>query len=194
MIPTIESIYEEHLKKQTAISVHLPRLRSLATGLDLAVEFGVKAGASSSALLMGARHVISYDIVPTSCAERLAQAAGPRWNYRIQSSLMAGPVHCDLLFIDSLHTYGQCKGELWRHANSVRSYIVFHDTVTFGSVGAAGETGRQSWPYQPGVSVPPEHLGIRPAIDELMIDDPLWRIQAHWTDSHGLLVLRRGRE
>jgi hypothetical protein len=39
--------------------------------------------------------------------------------------------------------------------------------------------------------VPTDALGIRPAIDELLIRDPSWRIVAHYTDSHGLLVLER---
>jgi hypothetical protein len=39
--------------------------------------------------------------------------------------------------------------------------------------------------------VPLTALGIRPAIDDLMIRDPSWRIVARYTDSHGLLVLER---
>ena len=34
-------------------------------------------------------------------------------------------------------------------------------------------------------------LGIRPAIDQLLMRDPSWRIMAHYLDSHGLLVLSR---
>jgi hypothetical protein len=98
-----------------------------------------------------------------------------------------------MLFVDSLHTFAQCDAELRRHADSVRKLLVFHDTITFGSIGAAGETGKHSWIYTPGESVPQQHLGIRPAIDNLMIRDHSWKIVGHHTESHGLLVLERTR-
>lgn len=187
----LETIYIGHYTAGTAISPHLPRLRSLATGLRLAVEFGVKRGASSSALLLGAEHVISYDIAETREARELERVAGPRWEYRIGDSRKAPPVACDLLFIDSLHTYEQMKAELERHASHVQRYLAFHDTITFGTVGARGESGEQAWQYRKGQSVPLEFLGIRHAIDELQMRDPSWRIAAAFPDSHGLLVLER---
>lgn len=189
---TLDDLYQQHCAAGRAISAHLPRLKALATGCRVAVEFGVKAGASSTALLIGAGSVISYDTVETPSARQLQALAGTRWDYRIQDSREAEPVACDLLFVDSLHTYAQVAAELDRHAASVHRYLVFHDTITFGSVGADGETGRYRWTYRPGMSVPHDALGIRPAIDELMIHDPTWRIIAHYTDSHGLLVLERG--
>lgn len=189
MPDTIEGLYEHYCGCGWAMSPHLPRLRALAEGLDLAVEFGVKRGASSTALLLGANRVMSFDIVETPQARALQQLAGDRWTYRIEDSRKAVVPWCDLLFLDSLHTYDQVRAELHRHAGMVRRYLVFHDTITFGSIGAKGESGDQLWTYQRGVSVPREALGIRPAIDELLIRDPSWRIAAHYTDSHGLLVL-----
>jgi hypothetical protein len=182
--------YTEWCRRPSAIQPHLPRLKALAEGCQIAQEFGVKRAASSSALLLGALRVISYDIVPTPEARHL-QAAEPRWEYRIQDSREAPVEPCDLLFIDSLHTYAQVEAELTRHADSVARWLIFHDSITFGSIGADGETGRQTWTYQAGVPVPRGHLGIRPAIDALMIRDRSWQIAAHYPDSHGLLVLER---
>lgn len=187
----LEAHYSAACSKASAIQPHLPRLRSLATGCEVAIEFGVKRAASSSALLLGAARVISYDVVETKEAVRLAAAVPHRWTYRIQSSLVAPVLTCDLLFIDSLHTYEQCAAELVRHANAVERWLIFHDTITFGSIGAQGESGQWRWIYTPGQPVPHEALGIRPAIDQLMIRDPSWRIHAHYTNSHGLLVLER---
>ena len=188
----LEPIYRQHLTQtRRAMTAHLPRLRALATGYDLAIEFGVKHGASSTALLLGARQVISYDVVATPQARALQTVAGARWDYRIQDSRTAPPTACDLLFIDSLHTYAQVSAELRRHAVGVRRCLVFHDTITFGSIGANGESGKWIWRQEPGVAVTRDHLGIRPAIDELMIADRSWQIAAHYADSHGLLVLER---
>jgi hypothetical protein len=188
---SVTDFYHDCLRRDTPITAHLPRLQALANGLDLAVEFGVQRGASSSSLLMGAKHVISYDIVETPEARTLQRLAEDRWTYRIQDSRQAAPVPCDLLFVDSLHTFAQVTDEMQLHADSVTRYLVFHDVLTFGSVGARAESGEQSWTYRAGLSVPPEHLGIRPAIDGLMIRDRSWQIAASYTDSHGLLVLER---
>jgi len=162
-----------------AMTAHLPRLRALADGLDRAVELGVGVGGSSSALLLGARQVLSIDIAETLEAAELRTIAGDRWEYRIVDSLTTTIGPCDLLFVDSLHTFDHVDAELRAHADAVRRYLVFHDSITFGSVGADGGTGQPD----------PTKLGIRPAIDLLMIRDPRWRIAAHYLDSHGLLVL-----
>ena len=192
MIDTIEAFYAHQLQqKNRAMTPHLETIRAYANRCEVAVEFGVKHGASSSALLMEAGHVISYDILETPQARQLQRIAGDQWEYRIEDSVAAIVPPCDLLLVDSLHTYAHCNAELNAHADRVRRYLLFHDVTTFGEVGAEGESGRQSWTYVTGQSVPAEHTGIRPAIDFLMIRDPSWRIEARYTHSHGLLVLER---
>jgi hypothetical protein len=187
----IESLYRQHCSAGTAISPHLPRLRELAEGLDTVVEFGVKRGASTTALLLGAKRVVSFDVVETPQARALQAVAGDRWDYRLEDSRNASIPECQMMFIDSLHTFDQVDAEC-QHADKASQYIVFHDVSTFGEVGAMGETGRQSWNYVAGRgSVPMEHRGIRPAIDDLMIRDPSWRIIERRVESHGLLVLER---
>ena len=196
-VEAVEAIYHAELAHpERAITAHLPRLRALAEQCDDVVEFGVKRGASSAALILGAKGgVWSYDILRTPQADHLQTVAAPKWAYTAGpttgDSRCVAPRPCDLLFIDSLHTLAQLQVELDRHAGGVRRFLVFHDTITFGSLGADGETGRWSWTPAPGQSVPREHLGIRPAIDELMIADPSWHITQHYTDSHGLLVVER---
>lgn len=188
---SLESIYAAHCAAGTAMSPHLPRLRALAEGLSTAVEFGVKRGGSSSALLLGAQRVVSFDIAATQEARALKELVGDRWDYRIQDSRTADVPEAELLFIDSLHTYAQIKAELDAHAHKVTRFLVAHDVTTFGEVGAVGETGAQAWPYVRGQSCPEQFLGIRPALDQMMANDQSWRIAARYTDSHGLLVLER---
>ncbi len=184
--------YKDFLNKPAhPITGHLETIRSLAENCGVACEFGVQHGASSSALLLGADEVYSYDIHETPMARHLKEIAGSRWHYHIANSLEVEIPMCELLLIDSLHTYKQCLSELALHADMVTKRLVFHDTLTFGSIGADGESGRQSWTYQRGLSVPMEHLGIRPAIDALMMRDHTWRIENHYVHSHGLLVLKR---
>jgi hypothetical protein len=193
-VDPIEAFYTHEMHHpERGMTAHLPRVRALADGLAIAVEFGVKRGASSAALLLGATRVVSYDIVETPQARVLQRLAGSRWEYRLEDSRTAAIPACDLLLVDSLHTYAQVQSELCQHAAKVRRWLVFHDTITFGSIGAHGETGQHLWRYVQGQSVPMAAMGIRPAIDELMIRDPSWMIRAHHVDSHGLLVLERAR-
>jgi len=175
------------------MAAHLPRLRMLSAGLELAVEFGVKRGGSATALLLGAQRVISIDIKPTREAQQLQQIVGDRWDYRICDSRTAQISECDLLFLDSHHSYAQVSTELEAHGHKVRRYLIFHDSITFGSIAAASENGKQAWTYTPAQSVPQQFLGIRPAIDLYMAQDDSWRVKSHYVDSHGLLVLERRR-
>lgn len=176
----------------TAMSPHMPRLRDLATDLDV-VEFGVKRGCSTIAFLCSARSVWSVDLVPPRPTDMTAwlTAAGDMWSFHQGDTRTITIPPCDLLLVDANHTYASVAAELTQHADKVRRYLVFHDSLTFGSIGADAETGRPLWIATPGHSVPPFALGIRPAVDELMIRDPSWHIVAHYTDSHGLLILER---
>ena len=80
-----------------------------------------------------------------------------------------------------------------RHGASASALLpIFHCTMTFGSIGADGESGSQSFQLTRGALIPRPHYGIRLAIDELMIRDSSWRLHAHFPESHGLLVLQRG--
>lgn len=185
------SVYQRHCETQSAIRVHLPRLRALAEGLELVVEFGVKKGASSSAFLVAANRVLSYDLVETKSARELERLAGDRWSYRLGDSRTADVPPCDLIFFDTQHDYDTLKAELDAHGRQASRYLVFHDTTTFGSIAANGELGTHRWQYVVGQSVPREHLGIRHAIDEWLIAERAWRIAASYWESHGLLVLER---
>ncbi|HET9564651.1 MAG TPA: class I SAM-dependent methyltransferase [Mycobacterium sp.] len=188
----IEELYQRHCTRGAAISAHLSRLRHLAEGCELAVEFGVKRGFSTTALLLAAQHVLSVDLVSHAELRVLRRYADEsHWIFLQGDTRLIDIPECDLLFVDADHSYVSVNAELQRHADKVRQWLVFHDTITFGSIAADGETGKHRWQHVLGLSVPPEFLGIRPAIDELMIRDPSWRIHAHHTDSHGLLVLKR---
>lgn len=188
----MQATYDHWCKHSGPIAEHLPALRAAAEGLPLAVEFGVQRGCSSSALLMGASRVISCDVQETPDARELEGAAEGRWDYKIQSSLEAPVIETPLLFIDSLHTYEHLRAELARHADAVSDWLIFHDTITYGSIAEAGH-GYHAWNHEVGVTVPIEHMGIRPAIDELMIRDPSWRIASHALNAHGLLTLWRAK-
>jgi hypothetical protein len=186
----LEALFAQHCQGRTAMARHLPYLRALAEGCDLAVEYGVNRGGSTTALLLGAQRVISLDILNVPARRQLAPLADGNWTFLQADSTKYPLPECDLLFIDADHTYNSVKAEL-QHADQVRKYLAFHDTLTFASIGAAGESGALRWTPVTGQSVPWEHLGIRPAIDELMIRDRSWQIKYSSWESHGFLVMER---
>jgi predicted O-methyltransferase YrrM len=196
---TVHDVYEEFCKQpQYAITHHLPYLKQMAARCDVIVELGVSAGRSSSAFLCGMPEngrLISYDVVITKSARelhRLAGDGGPEWLLCHGRSEEATPGEHDMLFVDSLHTYKQVKAELDLWADHCRRWIILHDTVTFGAYAADGETGRHVPRARGSVQVTsPEQLGIRMAVDELMMRDDSWHVERHDWRSHGLLTLER---
>jgi hypothetical protein len=60
--------------------------------------------------------------------ERMAKEEGIDFQFILGSSLTTQIPECDLLFIDTEHTYNQLTQELKLHSKKVRKYIILHDT------------------------------------------------------------------
>lgn len=176
---TIDDVFHARCRGEAGaihrdILEHMPTLRRLADGCASVVEFGTRTGNSTIAFLASrARRVDSYDIaevclfLPDDCAER--------WTFhRNDTSTLADIPGCDMLFIDTLHSYGQVKAEL-RHAGRVARFLVFHDTVTFGSHDENHTQGP----------------GICSAVFEFLARHPEWRVSEHYSHNNGLTVLAR---
>lgn len=195
---TLEEIYEKNRASLAATAEHLPYLRSMAEGCDVIWEFGTKHGHSSSAFLMGLPphgKLISVDLVITNRAKQLKKEAGNKWRLiqgsTLDRTILAVAPKPDLIFLDSLHTYEQLKEELWLWGNCSGKWLIFHDTITFATKGADGESGIYlPQPVDRAVFDPSSH-GIRLAIDSFMVNNPIWRIHRHAPYGHGLLTLER---
>jgi len=179
---------------------HLDLLRELAAQCDHVTEFGIRnADGSTVAFLAGQPDtLVSYDVNPwavvnQNVADLLALGAftppchwrvgRTLWQPRVGDTLTMSVIEpTDLLFIDTLHMARQLQAELVRHAdpvvNTVRRYLVFHDTVTFGYVGEDGK--------------PP---GLRDAIRwfQRCHAFPIWELVEDRKNCNGLVVLRNVR-
>lgn len=91
------------------------------------VELGVRCGFSSVCFLMTCKKLISYDIVFTPQAQILAKQC-PSWTFYKADSLSVEIPECDILFIDTEHTYSQLSAELRMHNKKVAKKIIMHDT------------------------------------------------------------------
>jgi hypothetical protein len=185
---TIEDLYERKRREKRAMSHHMPALARLAAECKVAVEFGIRTGPSTVALLHGLPPdgvLHSFDVQRLDAPhQEIERAAGKRWVVKYMASQDAPVQECDLLMHDSFHNYSQVDMELQRHAHAVRKYLVFHDSISC-AVKGEGITGGTKYPHLL------DTRGIRLAIDELMIRDSSWTIYSHDPDSAGLLVLRR---
>lgn len=156
------------------INEHLDVLASMASQCEHVTEFGTNDTTSTSALLRGCPKVVSYDIVKHPCVTALETLTNGNFDFHLKSTLDADIERTDMLFIDDLHTYAQVKAELGRHSYKVNRWIVFHDTVLFGSKGEEGCT-----------------IGIRPAIEEFLQRHTEWKVRFDLPNCNGLMALER---
>ena len=155
---------------------HMAFLYQLACVCDSIVEFGVRRGTSTRAFLYSKTPLRSYDLIIDDKVAELfvyAKQQGYDVDYIQADTLNLSINQTDMLFIDTLHTYNQLKQELILHGNKANKYLVFHDTSTFGIIGEDGA------------------MGLLPAIDEFLIENPQWQLQYQFTNNNGLTVLKR---
>ena len=128
--------------------------------------------------------------VDTSLVAEHATSAGIEYEFRRADVLMVNVIEeTDLLFIDTLHTYAQLRGELAKHADRVRKngVIILHDTVTYGHqdepmYSHASPLARPTYAGKAGLLM---------AIDEFIDTNNKWRIELIRQNNNGLTVLRR---
>lgn len=178
----LEDYYRRRCRIPDNINEHLPTLRKMAEECEVVCEFGVRLARSTCALLLGVRgKVYSYDIERTESATGLEVNAGDEWTFTVADSRTVIIPVCDMLFIDSLHTYVQLKAELANAGHRVRTYLVFHDTVYCGHSDQVGS----------GPRLAEGTKGLMPAIEEYMEEHSEWKIKRHYLNNSGLLVLVR---
>lgn len=173
----LQQFYQKMCTIKSDINEHLPTLREYASKVDKVTEFGFRNGISTIAMLAGyPRSLVTYDINPT-CLQvyrHMKQVIHDTKFIFIQGNTREIDIaDTDLLFIDSLHDYNQCKIELAKHSDKVSKYIILHDTETFGHTDESGG-GR----------------GLMPAIKEFIAKGK-WKLSVQFTNNNGLIILKR---
>ena len=194
---------------------HLPTLKQYAGKCDTICEFGTNDLTSTIGLLSGfPKHLITLDLnhpdifaltfepfnpnrkedeEPTviklnlETVNKIATDNEIEFKFMQTNSLEFSFNSVDLLFIDSLHTYTQLTKELMLHAKKVKKYIILHDTEFYGEKGQDNKDkeGNYLCPHW-------ETKGIGHAIGEFL-ENPYsgWVIDKHYTNCHGLTILKR---
>ena len=167
---------------------HFPTLREYAGECQSVVEMGVRGGCSAYALAAGLEQskakdkwMVYLDI--NNCKntelEKLCSEAGIQIEFHQTDSRYVDIPECDLLFIDTLHTYGQLKTELALHHGKAMKYIIMHDTSA-------------PWGSKNEVDDGSPNKGLWPAIEEFIAEHSKeWALEARHTNCHGLTILAR---
>lgn len=163
------------------ISEHLGLLRGLAMAPDVqtVVEIGFRTGVSATALASAGKALHCIDVLPCLAEVGRLKKLGANFTFKCADSHKVEIPKCDLLHIDSLHTYAHLREELRLHAPRVTKWIALHDTTTFCDVGKDGT--------KPGLFA---------AIAEFLTQSEegvKWRILLNLTNNNGLTVLQRHR-
>lgn len=177
----VEQKFAELSATPSDINEHLITLRYYADQCSHVTELGVRRGVSTWAFLSSmAKRVVSVDVnhpddfggslqeMRTASAEAMID-----FTFILADDLSIELEETDLLFIDTLHTYGHLSKELKLHAGKARKYIIFHDTVTYATVGLDGGEG------------------LKRAIDEFLAEHTEWKVKKDYQNNNGLLILDR---
>lgn len=185
----LEELFKHTKATPSDINEHLDVLRSYADQCEHITEFGLRGANGSTVALLAAQpaEFISYDINPFAVVSQpvlnlLTMAGRTKFQPRCGDTLKIVIEPTDMLFIDTLHTAKQLWAELERHAdpvaNTVRKFLAFHDTVTFGDHGEDAST--------PGLRAAIRHFQKNHAF-------PLWMLVEDRKNNNGLVVLKNLR-
>lgn len=168
---SIQSKYIEKCNTSSDINENLPYLMEYASRYSTIVEMGVRSIVSTWALLVAKpRKLTSIDIVhPSNYGANLGEVYQLAGEEGIEFNFIQADTHnitieeCDMLFIDTIHTYAHLSKELELHAGKVKHCLAFHDTTSC-----------------------PE---VYTAILDFIQKNPSWRIDLHRENNNGLLFL-----
>lgn len=179
----LQMMYETKVSTHSDINQHLPTLKRYAEECDTIVEMGVRTIVSTWAFLLGNpkklvsvdyKHPSEYNSPDLPLVESIAKEKNIDFTFILSDSRTVEIPECDLLFIDTLHTYSQIKEELLVHHSKVKKYIIFHDTVTFRTVGEINN-----------------EVGIWPAIEEFLQEHSEWKINEIFENNNGLTIIKK---
>ena len=175
--------YQEHLNRHSDIQQHLGLLHGLAMQCKQVVELGFRTGVSASAFLAAGTRLHSIDNDPNvkKHVRHLANCYPDTFVFKLDNSRSADIPACDLLFIDTDHTYGTTMEELMLHEVKVSRWIVLHDTESFGTKDRPGSPNTKIGHYE----------GVKTAVNHFVEQYPSWRIMLHLPNNNGLTILER---
>jgi len=198
----LDEIFENKINTPGDISEHLLTLKKYAERCDVVVELGVRWLCSTYAFLSARpKKLLSFDTVHYrshgASEEDLNESvseSGTSFEFFQENVITTTNIpECDLLFIDTLHSYKQLKLELYLHATKARKYIILHDVVTYGNqnegeVVLPESSSEETKNY---FNLLVERKGLMPAVTEFLNENNEWKICEFFENNNGLCVLEK---
>lgn len=189
------------------IHEHLPTLYKYATECNSILECGVRASVSSWALAYGllnnnqeTKKLILNDISPcdiSNLLERTKNIKNLNITYQWVSDLdIILNENVELTFIDTWHVGGHLKKELKKFSKLTNKYIIMHDTTVFEFT---NEVIREKLSEEQlinlsniyGLSIEDIKMGLWPAIEDFLKNNPDWALHERYTNNNGLTILKK---
>ena len=186
------------------ISEHLPTLAKYASQCESVLELGVRGCVSTWAFLVGLlqnnrqkKELLMNDI--NECDVQRATAVGTSLGVNMRHfwcndlDLQFENDSIDLVFIDTWHVYGQLRRELAKFSKISKKYIIMHDTTVDEFVGESVRCGNniKEVAEKSKMSYIDVTVGLWPAIDEFLKENPQWVLHERFFNNNGLTILRR---
>ena len=178
------------------IREHLDDLTAEAKKYDTVVELGRQNMCSTLAILLGnPKKFITVDtdeptdrwIYRKELANRYCDVVGVDYEYRIADTLQMEPIECEMMFIDTFHSYEQLYRELNIYHKSVSKTIVMHDTVSFGQTDEPSSAIKTSLLDKRFVG----KAGLANALDDFLLENKEWVKSRIETKNNGMSYITR---
>jgi hypothetical protein len=189
----VEQYYKLAKTENSDINDHLEVLVKYASQCEHITEFGIRSGNSTKAFLYSKpKFYRGYDIGKGENDDLLQSLAKEnKIDFKIiyDSTLNIIIEDTDLLFIDTYHCFSQIIQELFLHGRKVKKYIIFHDTVSYGTF----DEGHCKNCYHP-IYLNNDHFptfGIMPAINLFMNETKMFREVENLKTSSGLYIIEK---
>jgi hypothetical protein len=204
MIEIIQKNYEKKCKKPSDINQHLPTLMKYAKECESVLELGVRGCVSSWGFAYGLvnngkdkKVLFCNDLNPCNIKElqtNCKDIIDVQYKWCSDLSLDFPEESFDMVFIDTLHVYGQLKRELHKFSKIATKYIIMHDTTVDKKHGEVRRIMmKQLETLVKSTGIPKEELllGLQPAIDEFLQDNSHWKVKEVFNNNNGLTILEK---
>lgn len=191
--------YEYACNSISDINEHVSVLHDLSKQCDSVTEIGVRSIVSTWGILQGLaesplenKRYLGIDLAPPSThsltvLKDLAENENISFDFWGVNDMTIQIDPCDMLFIDSLHTYCHLTYELETFSPQVRKFICMHDT-------SEPWAHREDREYYGDYSEYPAHFdrskrGLWPAVEDFLATHPEWTLYQRRLNNHGFTIL-----
>ena len=200
----IQTNYEKQCKRPSDINQHLPILMKYTKECESVLELGVRGCISSWAFAHGLvnngrkkKLLFCNDLNPCNINKLQTNCKGiidVQYKWYSDLSLDFPNESFDIVFIDTFHVYGQLKRELKKFSKIAKKYIIMHDTQVdkiYGEVNRSMLNSVDKLVKSTGIPKEELLLGLQPAIDEFLQDNPYWKVKEVFENNNGLTILEK---